>query len=160
MTTQKLPGIRPFRFNHVAFWCRDIEASIAWYTDFLGCREAFRSHKPDGDLALVYIQFGPDQFVELFPGGDAGHVGEAPPTGSGYRHLCLTVHDLPAAVAVLRAKGIEIKEPWVGLSGALICFIEDLDGNKIELAELNATSQTRQAVARAAWLAEFPEEGH
>jgi hypothetical protein len=48
----------------------------------------------------------------------------------------------------------------VGLSGALIYFIDDPDGNKIELAELNAESKTRQAEARARWVAEYPEEGH
>lgn len=154
------PGIRPARFNHVAFRCRDIEASIAWYADVLGFREAFRTFKPDGGLALVYVQFGPDQFIEFFEGGDGGHVAEAPESGSGYRHLCLTVPDLRASLAVLAAKGLAIKEPWVGLSGALIYFIDDPDGNKIELAELNAGSQTRQAEARARWLAEFPEEGN
>ena len=65
-----------------------------------------------------------------------------------------------AALATLKAKGLEIKEPWVGLSGALIYFIDDPDGNKIELAELNAESKTRQAEARAKWVAEYPEEGH
>jgi lactoylglutathione lyase len=154
------PGIRPVRFNHVGFRCKDIEASIKWYEEVLGFREAFRTHKPDGDLALVYVQFGPDQFIEFFPGGHDGHVGEASETASGYRHLCITVPDLHEALATLKAKGLEIKAPWVGLSGALIYFIDDPDGNKIELAELNAESKTRQAEARAKWVAEYPEEGH
>ncbi len=154
------PGIRPLRFNHVGFRCKDIEASIKWYVDVLGFREAFRSHRPDGGLALVYVQFGPDQFIEFFPGGDGGHVGEASETGSGYRHLCVTVPDLRASLAILKGKGLAIKEPWVGMSGALIYFIDDPDGNKIELAELNAESTTRQAEARARWVAEFPEEGN
>ena len=146
----------PIWFNHVGFRCKDIEASIKWYEEVLGFREAFRTHKPDGDLALVYVQFGPDQFIEFFPGGHDGHVGEAGETASGYRHLCITVPDLRGALATLKAKGLEVKEPWVGLSGALIYFIDDPDGNKIELAELNAESKTRQAEARARWIAEYP----
>jgi lactoylglutathione lyase len=152
-----LPGILPARFNHVALRVRDVARSLAFYEGVLGFREAFRVHKPDGSLGLIYVQFGPDQFVELFEGGDEGRQPEPAPRGSGFLHFCLTVPDLPATLARLRAKGLAIGEPWVGTSGALIYFLDDPDGNKIELAELNAQSQTRQAAARQRWLAERGE---
>jgi hypothetical protein len=41
----------------------------------------------------------------------------------------------------------------------LIFFIDDPDGHKIELAEMNAHTTSRQAQARDRWLAEFPDEG-
>ena len=43
-------------------------------------------------------------------------------------------------------------EPRTGTSGATVYFIEDPDGNKIELAELNEDSQTKQAAARRRWV--------
>ena len=57
-----------------------------------------------------------------------------------------------------RARRLPAGPARTGTSGARICFIEDPDGNKIELAELNATSRTRQAAARERWLRDFPEE--
>ena len=140
------------RFNHVALRVRNVERSLRFYEDVLDMREAFRVNKPDGSLALMYVQFGADQFVELFEGGDEGHQPEPAPRGSGFLHLCLTVEDLRATLAELRAKGLEVGEPRTGTSGATVYFIEDPDGNKIELAELNEDSQTKQAAARRRWL--------
>jgi lactoylglutathione lyase len=142
------------RFNHVALRVRNVERSLRFYEDVLGFKEAFRVNKPDGSLALMYVQFGPDQFVELFEGGDAGHQPEPAPNGSGFLHFCMTVEDLRATLAELRTKGLEIGEPRTGTSGATVYFIEDPDGNKIELAELNEQSQTRQAAAKRRWLEE------
>lgn len=147
------------RFNHVAFRVRDVARSLAFYEGLLGFREAFRVHHPDGRLGLIYVQFGPDQFVELFEGGPGERQADPAPDGTGYLHFCITVEDLDGALATLRARGYPAGEARTGTSGARICFIEDPDGNKIELAELNAASQTRQAAALARWRRDFPAEG-
>ena len=152
-------GLGPLRFNHVAFRVADVDRSLAFYEGLLGFREAFRVYRPDGRLGLIYVQFGPDQFVELFEGGPDGRQPEPPPAGAGYLHFCVTVEDLEATLTALRARGVPAEPSRTGTSGARICFIEDPDGNKIELAELNAESQTRQAAARARWLRDLPDEG-
>lgn len=151
-------GIGPVRFNHVAFRVRDVDHSLAFYEGVLGFREAFRVYHQDGRLGLIYVQFGADQFVELFEGGAGERQPDPAPEGSGYLHFCITVDDLDAALAVLRGKGLAIGQPRQGTSGARICFIEDPDGHKIELAELNARSQSRQAEARARWLVAHAKE--
>lgn len=146
------------RFNHVALRVRDVAQSLAFYEGVLGFREAFRVNRPDGSLGLIYVQFGADQFVELFEGGDEGRQPDPPPKGSGFLHFCLTVEDLAATLAELRRKGLDLGEragePYRGTSGALIYFIQDPDGNKVELAELNERSDTRQAAARRQWIEE------
>ena len=146
------------RFNHVALRVRDVARSLAFYEGVLGFREAFRVNRPDGSLGLIYVQFGPDQFVELFEGGDEGRQPEPAPKGSGFLHFCLTVEDLPATLAALRAKGFDLGPrggvSYQGTSGATIYFSEDPAGNKIELAEMNARSQTRQAAAKRKWIEE------
>lgn len=151
-------GIRPVRFNHVAFRVRDVKRSLAFYGGVLGFREAFRVYREDGKLGLIYVQFGPDQFVELFEGGEGERQPDPAPDGTGYLHFCVTVEDLDGALETLRHKGMDVGAARTGTSGARIYFIEDPDGNKIELAELNAQSQTRQAAAKARWLADFPAE--
>jgi|SRR5436190_18654677 len=159
MSAQREPaGIRPVRFNHVAFRVRDVARSLAFYEGVLGFREAFRVYRPDGRLGLIYVQFGADQFVELFEGGEGERQPEPAQSGSGYLHFCITVADLDAALEILRRKGLDVGQAYTGTSGARIYFVEDPDGNKIELAEMNERSQTRQAAAKQRWLAEFPEE--
>lgn len=151
-------GIRPARFNHVALRVRDVEKTLAFYEGILGFREAFRVYHPDGRLGLIYVQYGADQFVELFEGGNEDRQPEPSPRGSGFMHFCLTVEDLDATLEYLRTKGLEIGSPRTGTSGARVYFLQDPDGNQIELAEMNALSQTRQAEAKRRWLAEFPDE--
>jgi lactoylglutathione lyase len=151
-------GIRPVRFNHVAFRVRDVGRSLAFYEGVLGFREAFRVYRPDGKLGLIYVQFGADQFVELFEGGEGERQPEPAPDGTGYMHFCVTVEDLDAALDTLRRKGLDVGAPRTGTSGATIYFIQDPDGNQIELAEMNAESQTRQAAAKRRWLEAHPEE--
>jgi lactoylglutathione lyase len=150
-------GIRPVRFNHVAYRVRDVQRTLAFYEGVLGFREAFRVYHPDGRLGLIYVQFGADQFVEFFEGGDEGRQPDPSAKGSGFLHLCLTVENLEATLDYLRGKGMDIGQPRTGTSGARIYFIQDPDGNQIELAEMNAQSQTRQAEAKRRWLAEFGE---
>ena len=145
-------GIRPVRFNHVAFRVRDVDRSLAFYEGVLGFKEAFRVYKPDGSLGLIYVQFGADQFVELFEGGAGERQVEPPADGSGYLHFCFTVEDLDATLGLLRRKGLEVGDAYVGTSGARIYFIQDPDGNRIELAEMNEQSKTRQAAAKRRWL--------
>ncbi|HEV2121697.1 MAG TPA: VOC family protein, partial [Chloroflexota bacterium] len=98
-------GIRPARFNHVALRVRDVEKTLAFYEGILGFREAFRVYHPDGRLGLIYVQYGADQFVELFEGGDEDRQPEPSPRGSGFMHFCLTVEDLDATLEHLRTKG-------------------------------------------------------
>ena len=39
-------------FHHVGIYCRDIEESIAFYEDVLGCRLLFESDAQEGDKPL------------------------------------------------------------------------------------------------------------
>jgi lactoylglutathione lyase len=123
------------RFGHVAFRVRDLEASIRWYADAFGAREAFRANKEDGSPQLVYIEFAPGQFVELFPNGKNPIQEPADPIG--YGHTCLLVDDLDASLAHLATLGVTPSVgPREGRAGQRLAFVSDLDGNRLELMEI------------------------
>ncbi len=123
------------RFGHVAFRVADLERSITWYAAAFGAREAFRASNEDGSPQLVYLEFAPGQFVELFPNGKNPIPVPADPIG--YGHTCLLVDDLAGALSYLQKLGVTpAAPPRQGRAGQLLAFIADPDGNRIELMEI------------------------
>lgn len=128
--------------GHTAFRCHNLDTSLAFYR-ILGVEEAFRLHRDDGSLMLVYLHVGGDRFLELFPGGPE----PAEPSGSFF-HICLISDDIAADVQALEQAGVEIWRPTKrGLDGNLQAWVKDPDGNPIELMQLVEDSPQRR-VAR------------
>jgi len=132
------------QLGHVAFRVRDLERSKQWYAEAFGAHEAFRGSDPDGTVRLIYLEFAPGQFIELFPGGNE----PTPPVEGalGYVHTCLVVDDLAATLAHLASLGVTpTAPPRAGRAAQQLAFIDDLDGNQIELMEIPPTSTLYRA---------------
>jgi lactoylglutathione lyase len=135
--------------GHVALRVKDIDRSLAFYTGRLGCREVMRLLYADGSLFLIYLRVTDDQFLELFPEG----VGDRAPGREvvAINHICLTVGDLDRTVADLVAAGVTIaREIRTGADGNRQAWIDDPDGNRIEIMEMSPASVQFAAVARTA----------
>ena len=120
---------------HNAFRVEDLDASIDFYTQILGLKEAFRLVHDNGKPFLVYLQINANTFVELFPGGKE----KVPVTREsiGFAHLCLHVDDISATLAKLRERGLPCPgEPSMGKDGNWQYWIKDPDGNDIELMQI------------------------
>jgi len=113
---------------HVCFTVRDLDASIAFYQDSLGLRQAFDFVNDGGQRFGVYLHLGGRSFIELF----RGDVAE-PAKGQSFRHICIEVDDVAATVADLRAKGTEVTDPKLGSDHSWQAWLADPDGNRIEL---------------------------
>ena len=133
--------------GHSAFAAYDIDETIGFY-QMLGIEEAFRLHKDDGSLMLVYLYISGDRFIEVFPGGPLPD----PDRTQSFMHICLLTDDLHAAVENLRENGASIdREPTVGLYGNWQAWTRDPDGNEIELMQLSEGSpqwRTARSAAR------------
>ena len=77
----------------------------------------------------------PGQFIELFY-----PEGKAVEEDTRYMHLCLQIDDLPAYVAQLVERGIEVSEPTRGSDHNLQAWVHDPDGNAIELMQIDPSS--------------------
>ncbi len=133
--------------GHIAIRARDFDRVLSFYTDTLGLAEMFRLHQDNGDLMLVYVRVTDTQYLEFFPNG----VGEgAPPReATGLNHLCLTVDDIEQVVARLTERGVPLARPLItGRDGNRQAWIEDPEGNRIELMEMSPTSKQAEALAR------------
>jgi lactoylglutathione lyase len=137
--------------GHSAFAAYDIDETIGFY-QMLGIEEAFRLHKDDGSLMLVYLHVAGDRFIEVFPGGPLPD----PDRTQSFMHICLLTDDLHADVEHLRENGASIdREPTVGLDGNWQAWTRDPDGNEIELMQLSEGSpQWRTARSAARYVGE------
>ena len=130
--------------GHAAFAARDVEETLAFYK-LLGIEEAFRLNHDDRSLMLVYLHVSGDRFIEVFPGGPEPD----PNRLQSFMHICLLTEDLGGVVERLRGEGVGIdREPVEGLDGNLQAWIQDPDGNAIELMQLTEDSPQRR-VSRA-----------
>ena len=86
-------------FHHVGIYCRDIEESIAFYEDVLGCRLLFESDAQEGDkpLKMAWLKRG-DLVFELLECEDKATCEAA---GSCLNHVALRVDDMDGFVCLL-----------------------------------------------------------
>jgi len=136
--------------GHIAVRVKDLKRSLDFYGR-LGLREMTRLLDDKGEPWIVYLRINDDQYLELFPGG----VGEWSPKGMGVGvfHICLTVEDLDKAEAALAANGVKLSRPRKaerGVDGNRGMWIEDPDGNQIEIMEMAPGCIQLEAIRRLA----------
>ncbi|GLG01552.1 lactoylglutathione lyase [Alicyclobacillus hesperidum subsp. aegles] len=133
--------------GHVALTVEDMEASLRFYCDVLGCHRAFDIHREDGTPWIVYLRCPDGRFIELFYGGSVKT--HSSPDRIGFAHLCFEVDDIQQVAEALRDKGAPLDvAPKQGLDKNWQCWSHDPDGNPIEFMQLDPASP--QAAARAA----------
>ncbi len=121
---------------HACFLVKDLDVAIAFYQEKLGFTYAFDYKNEQGERFGVYLHLGGRGFIEMFQGKLA-----EPAAGQSFQHICLEVDDLESTVAKLRAEGIEVSEPRLGLDRSWQAWFPDPDGNKIELHQYTPESK-------------------
>lgn len=116
-----LPGLR--RADHLGFTVPDLEEAHAFLTDVIGCEYLYELGPFSGEsieqrLGVVpgtvmrrlrFYRLSGETYLEVFE-YDAVAQSRTPPNNSdvGGHHLAMYVEDLDAAVATLRAHGVEM----------------------------------------------------
>lgn len=158
------------RIGHVAFNCKDLEKSVAFYRDILGgtvkftitygqmARRAIEEREERGQAVpeymnallgfgdkpwVTYVQLGEMTFVDLF--SIVGATNERIPGNRdlNYSHFSLTVEDIHALRRDIIARGGEEyldTQIDVGVDGSLEMWMHDVDGNKLEFMEYTENS--------------------
>ncbi|MEX2375750.1 MAG: VOC family protein [Dehalococcoidia bacterium] len=140
------------QIHHTGLTVSDLERSVAFYRDMLGCSETMRQERAGGYLAAIVGY--PDahvkmahlraptgtHVVELFeyvqPQGTAPHI---EPATVGTAHICFLVEDLATVYDRLREAGVtDFVSPPVEVDsgvnrGGLGLYLRDPDGLLIEL---------------------------
>jgi uncharacterized glyoxalase superfamily protein PhnB len=113
-----------------SFTVDDVQKSIAWYQDVLGCVVKDR-WESDGKLMGVEMGAGPTVFMLA---QDDWKKGRDRAKGEGFRLFCQTTQDVDRLADQIKARGGTLAqeptdEPW----GARVLSVVDLDGFKITI---------------------------
>jgi catechol 2,3-dioxygenase-like lactoylglutathione lyase family enzyme len=126
--------------NHVGINVPNITEAIAYYTQKMGYKEAFRVTDAAGQPTLVYLHVGRETFLEL------GQANADRP--AGFTHYGLQVENIAAAAATFTQRGVTVSAVNKSANtNALLANITDPYMGRIELAELTPDSLQRKAIA-------------
>ena len=125
------------RYLHTMLRVRDLDKSVAFYSNLLGMKELRRREVPGGKYTLCFLGFesNPEQAeIELTYNWDQDKPYEV---GTGFGHLAVGVPDVAAACEKVRAGGGKVTREAgpVQHGTTVIAFVEDPDGYKTELIE-------------------------
>jgi catechol 2,3-dioxygenase-like lactoylglutathione lyase family enzyme len=125
--------------NHVGVAVPNLDEAVTYYTKTLGFPEAFRSVDEKGNVTLVYVQISKNTFVELQPANGRP---------LGMNHFGIHVENMAQVISMFKQRGANVSEARVSPTKAILSNITDLNGVRIELAELTPESQHRKAMER------------
>ena len=159
--------------SHLGFVCHDLDKSVKFYEDVLGCREKFslyygdmipptpeeRAKLPPEQLArlealkdvrwIVYLEWMDGYFIELFHEVDARVDNPYDPAKFGYTHFSFVVDDIQAFYRELLDKGLEDAievTPQRNCDHTWALWFHDPDGNRIEVHQY--TERSFQKIGR------------
>ena len=139
------------KLHHTGFVVKNVEESTAFYRDVVGLR-LIRAYERIGTgidqvvgyenahLSAAILDLGDGHILELIE--YINPTSKDRPTEErnvlGATHLALLVDDIHALYARVAAKGAQVMNPPAELEpGRTACYLQDPDGNWLELLELS-----------------------
>lgn len=123
---------------HTMIRVNNMEESLNFYCDKLGMKLLRKKDYPGGKFTLAFVGYGDENdntVVELTHNWDTSSY----ELGTAFGHLAVGVDDIYKTCASLKDKGVKVvREPGPMMhGGAVIAFVEDPNGYRIELIDLS-----------------------
>ena len=128
-----------FQMLHTMLRVRDLDKSIDFYTKFLGMTLLRKREVPEAKYTNVFVGYGPEDTHAVLELTYNWEQDEDYEIGTAYGHIALGVRGIYDICDKLEAAGVKIpRKPGPVKHGTThIAFIEDPDGYKIEIVDLD-----------------------
>jgi catechol 2,3-dioxygenase-like lactoylglutathione lyase family enzyme len=125
--------------NHVGINVPNVNEAVAYYTQKMGYREAFRASDANGQPRLVYMYVSRNTFLEIQP-ATAERL-------AGFTHYGLVVDNAAAAVDAFRKRGLTVTDVTKSDTKVNLANITDPYMGRVELVEITPDSLHAKAIA-------------
>ena len=124
------PALSSLSYDHVSLSVQDLDREVEWYTRVLGFKETKRMQRP----TMVNVNMrNANMRIDLIKyTGSARTPADPVYMLQGWAHLALTVPDIPAALAALKAQNANVK------GGGMSLVLRDPEGNEMEIFAENS----------------------
>jgi lactoylglutathione lyase len=131
-----------FRVLHTMVRVKDLDKSIDFYTRLLGMKLLRRLEYPDGKFTIAFVGYGPEDTHAVLELTYNWEQEAAYELGNGYGHVAVGVRNIYDVCNELAANGAKIPRPAGPMKHGttVLAFVEDPDGYKIELIDLDTLS--------------------
>lgn len=124
------------RMLHTMLRVGNLEQSLAFYTEVLGMQLLRRHDYQEGRFTLAFVGYGDEDnhtVLELTHNWDTAQY----QLGNAYGHIAIGVDNAYQACAEIKARGGKVVREAGPMKGgvAVIAFVEDPDGYKVELIQ-------------------------
>ncbi|OBZ16762.1 MULTISPECIES: VOC family protein [Bacillales] len=120
------------RIDHVGVMVKDIEASIAFYTNIIGFELKGRIQHTNGIVELAFLGFGDsdETDLELVQG-----YNDSLPVEGKVHHFAVTVDDIEAEFKRLKQLDVSFVDEEITTlpNGYRYFFVSGIDGERVEL---------------------------
>ena len=121
--------------SHIAVFVHNLEASRAFYKDFLGYEEPYRLYNSDSTISLAVIKVNDTQCIELFP--------TQTEVTDRLNQIALITDNAEALRVYLASRGLDVPEKVSkGTMGNYYFLVKDPDGYTIEIVQYAPDSWT------------------
>ena len=130
---------KEFQMLHTMLRVRDLDKSIDFYTKFLGMTLLRKREVPEAKYTNVFVGYGPEDTHAVLELTYNWEQDEDYEIGTAYGHIALGVRGIYDICDKLEVAGVNIpRKPGPVKHGTThIAFIEDPDGYKIEIVDLD-----------------------
>ncbi len=129
------------RLLHTMLRVGNLEKSLQFYCDVLGMKLLRQKDYPGGEFTLAFVGYGDEAdhtVLELTHNWGT----ESYDLGNAYGHIAIGVEDIYATCDAIQGKGGKVtRAPGPMKHGStVIAFVEDPDGYKVELIQIQRES--------------------
>ena len=140
------------RLGYIAIRCKSFDAMRKYYGETLGFKEHSAHCDESGNVCSALMQVSENQYIKLL---NEAYAGENDIAKHSPNHFCFEVTNYASVIRNLEAKGLrvvpgprafmmQLPEPYEdikpGMCGSLCAFIQDPEGNDIELMQFTDKS--------------------